>query len=66
MTWMPERYLNENELRSCIEPRVFASRRWPRYLPPLDYYGSSLGIAGRSNNLAHKLMLEGRLVVREI
>lgn len=31
-----------------------------------DYYGSSLGIAGRSNNLAHKLMLEGRLVVREI
>lgn len=30
------------------------------------YYGSSLGIAGRSNNRAHKLMLEGRLVVREI
>lgn len=34
--------------------------------PLLDYYGSSLGIAGRSNNLAHKLMLEGGLVVREI
>lgn len=32
----------------------------------LDYYGSSLGVARRSNNLAHKLMLEGRVVVREI
>lgn len=37
-----------------------------KVLALLDYYGSSLGIAGRSNNLAHKLMLEGRLVVREI
>lgn len=25
----------------------------------LDHYGTLLGIAGRSNNLAHKLMLEG-------
>lgn len=32
----------------------------------LDYYGCSLGIAGHSNNLAHELMLEGRLVIREI
>lgn len=30
-----------------------------KVLAPFDYYGSSLGIAGRSNNLAHKLMLEG-------
>ena len=37
-----------------------------KVLALLDYYGSSLGIAGHSNNLAHKLMLEGRLVVREI
>lgn len=37
-----------------------------KVLALLDYYGTSLGIAGRSNNLAHKLMLEGRLVVREI
>lgn len=37
-----------------------------KVLALLDYYGSSLGTAGRSNNLAHKLMLEGRLVVREI
>ena len=37
-----------------------------KVLTLLDYYGNSLGIAGRSNNLAHKLMLEGRLVVREI
>lgn len=37
-----------------------------KVLALLDYYGSSLGIVGRSNNLAHKLMLEGRLVVREI
>lgn len=37
-----------------------------KVLALLDHYGSSLGIAGRSNNLAHKLMLEGRLVVREI
>lgn len=37
-----------------------------KVLALLYYYGSSLGIAGRSNNLAHKLMLEGRLVVREI
>lgn len=37
-----------------------------KVLALLDYYGSSLGIAGRSNNLARKLMLEGRLVVREI
>lgn len=32
----------------------------------VDYYGASLGIAGCSSNLARKLMLEGRLVVREI
>lgn len=37
-----------------------------KVLALLDHYGTSLGIAGRSNNLAHKLMLEGRLVVREI
>lgn len=37
-----------------------------KVLALLDYYGTSLGIAGRSNNLAHKLMLEGRFVVREI
>ena len=37
-----------------------------KVLALLDCYGSSLGIAGHSNNLAHKLMLEGRLVVREI
>ncbi len=37
-----------------------------KVLALLAYYGSSLGIAGHSNNLAHKLMLEGRLVVREI
>ncbi|HJI71910.1 MAG TPA: bacteriophage abortive infection AbiH family protein [Coriobacteriaceae bacterium] len=37
-----------------------------KVLALLDYYGASFGIAGRSNNLAHKLMLEGRLVVREI
>lgn len=37
-----------------------------KVLALLDYYGASLGIAGRSNNLAHKLMLEGRLVVLEI
>lgn len=37
-----------------------------KVLALLDYYGSSLGIAGHSNNLAHKLMPEGRLVVREI
>ena len=37
-----------------------------KVLTLLDYYGNSLGIAGRSNNLAHKLMLEGSRVVREI
>lgn len=37
-----------------------------KVLALLDYYVTSLGIAGRSNNLAHKLMLEGGLVVREI
>lgn len=37
-----------------------------KVLALLDYYGASIGIAGRSSNLAHKLMLEGRLVVREI
>jgi hypothetical protein len=37
-----------------------------KVLALLDYCGTSLGIAGRSNNLAHKLMLEGGLVVREI
>lgn len=37
-----------------------------KVLALLDYYGTSLGVAERSNNLAHKLMLEGRLVVREI
>ena len=37
-----------------------------KLLALLDHYGTSLGIAGRINNLAHKLMLEGRLVVREI
>lgn len=37
-----------------------------KVLALLDYYGTSLGIAGRSSNLSHKLMLEGRLVVREI
>lgn len=37
-----------------------------KILALVDYYGASLGIAGRSSNLARKLMLEGRLVVREI
>lgn len=37
-----------------------------KVLALVDYYGASLGIAGRSSNLAPKLMLEGRLVVREI
>ena len=37
-----------------------------KVLALLDYYGTSLGIAGRSSNLAHKLMLEGRLIVQEI
>ena len=37
-----------------------------KVLALLDYYGCSLGIAGHSNNLAHELMLEGRLVIREI
>lgn len=37
-----------------------------KVLALLDHYGTSLGIAGRINNLAHKLMPEGRLVVREI
>ena len=32
----------------------------------VDYYGASLGIAGCSSNLVRKLMLEGKLVVREI
>ena len=37
-----------------------------KVLALLDYYGTSLGIAGRSSNRARKLMLEGGLVVREI
>lgn len=37
-----------------------------KVLALLDHYGTSLGIAGRINNLAHKLMPKGRLVVREI
>ena len=37
-----------------------------KVLALVDYNGASLGIAGRSSNLARKLMLEGRLVVREI
>lgn len=37
-----------------------------KVLALVDYYGASLGIAGCSSNLARKLMLEGRLIVREI
>lgn len=37
-----------------------------KVLALVDYYGASLGIAGCSSNLARMLMLEGRLIVREI
>lgn len=37
-----------------------------KVLALVDYYGASLGIATCSSNLARKLMLEGRLIVREI
>ena len=37
-----------------------------KVLALVDYYGASLGISGCSSNLARKLMLGGRLVVREI
>lgn len=53
-------FLYSNYVKGVRESEV------AKVLALLDYYGSSLGIAGRSNNLAHKLMLEGRLVVREI
>lgn len=53
-------FLYSNYAKGVLESEVI------KVLVFLDYYGASLGIAGRSNNLAHKLTLEGRLVVREI
>lgn len=53
-------FLYSNYAKDVREPEV------AKVLALVDYYGASLGIAGHSSNLARKLMLEGRLVVREI
>lgn len=47
-------FLYSNYVKGVRESEV------AKVLALLDYYGTSLGIAGRSNNLAHKLMLGGQ------